>query len=213
MNEFKKRVLTSIPLLIILYLSLVFNQILLIALIFISFILIVEFNHILTNIFNKNKFRLFLSLLVSIFYTAIFSSTIWFFAINDTTNKTYLILIFTICISTDIGGYIFGKTFKGKKLTNISPNKTYSGLIGSYLLSFVSAYFLDYKIDFYMNIFIYAFLISTISQLGDLLISYLKRHANIKDTGRVLPGHGGLLDRIDGIIFAIPFGVLIMFFE
>ena len=127
----------------------------------------------------------------------------------------YFIIILLICVSTDIGGYIFGKTFKGPKLTKISPKKTYSGVIGGYLFSIIilNLYFAsnlfsnpqELKSDF----FIFILLISTISQIGDIIISYFKRLSKIKDTGKIIPGHGGLLDRIDGMIFAYPFSYLI----
>jgi len=124
------------------------------------------------------------------------------------------LMIFIICIATDIGGYIFGKTFKGPKLIKISPNKTYSGVVGGLLMSLFFAYLFNAKYDghfienqnFISNlIFIIAvFLISSISQIGDLIISYFKRASNIKDTGNLFPGHGGLLDRVDGMIFVFP---------
>ena len=124
--------------------------------------------------------------------------------------------ILLICISTDLGGYIFGKIFKGPKLTKISPKKTFSGLIGGYLLSIVilSIYFKSSFNSFQedaltFGIFIIILLISTTSQLGDITISYFKRLSKIKDTGKIIPGHGGLLDRIDGMIFAFPFSYLI----
>ena len=114
-----------------------------------------------------------------------------------------------------MGGFIFGKIFKGPKLTSISPNKTYSGVIGSYLFSLVSIYFyiiildLKYSSNFIIKIIFFTLLISTISQIGDLLISYIKRMSNLKDTGSLIPGHGGILDRIDGMIFAFPFSYII----
>ena len=122
-----------------------------------------------------------------------------------------------ICIFSDIGGYLFGKTFGGKKLTKISPNKTISGSIGSFIVSYVGFfltlfYFSDLlfiKIDFEFLFFI-PFLISLICQVGDLFISFFKRKAKIKNTGNIIPGHGGLLDRIDGIIFALPIGFIII---
>ena len=119
--------------------------------------------------------------------------------------------VFLVCISTDIGGYIFGKLFKGPKLTKISPNKTYSGMIGGYFLSLIFlSYFtgwINQKI--YVEWFIVTILISTVSQIGDITISYFKRLSKTKDTGKIIPGHGGLLDRIDGMIFAFPFFYLI----
>ena len=111
-----------------------------------------------------------------------------------------------VCISTDIGGYLFGKIFKGPKLTKISPNKTYSGMIGGYFLSLIFlSYFFNWdnnQVTIYW--FIATILLSTISQIGDIIISYFKRLSKIKNTGKIIPGHGGLLDRIDGMIFAFP---------
>ena len=128
----------------------------------------------------------------------------------------YLLFITSICVSTDIGGYVFGKIFKGPKLTKLSPKKTYSGMIGGYLLSIISSVVLT---DLYFNEklqikwFIFVVLISTISQLGDIIISYFKRLSKIKDTGKIIPGHGGLLDRVDGMIFAFPFSYLIFLID
>ena len=115
------------------------------------------------------------------------------------------------CSSTDIGGYVFGKIFKGPKLTKISPKKTYAGMFGGYFLSLISLTviisFIDY--DSTVVLFLLTILISTVSQLGDIIISYFKRLSNIKNTGKLIPGHGGLLDRIDGMIFAFPIYYLI----
>ena len=124
----------------------------------------------------------------------------------------FLFLVF-ICVSTDIGGYLFGKILKGPKLTKISPNKTYAGVFGSYILSiFLGKILINYSIlfsninlKFHVNDLILIIIISSISQIGDIFISYFKRLSNIKDTGRLIPGHGGILDRIDGLIFVFPF--------
>ncbi len=119
------------------------------------------------------------------------------------------LFVLLVCVTTDIGGFIFGKIFKGPKLTKISPNKTYSGMIGGYFLSIICSnlYVNEYAVFISTDIelLITVFLISSVSQLGDLLISYFKRLSKIKNTGKILPGHGGLLDRVDGIIFAVPF--------
>ena len=134
-------------------------------------------------------------------------------------NNNYIIFFFilSVCVSTDIGGYVFGKIFKGPKLISISPNKTYAGLIGSFILTILSIIFLfekGYFFNFETNVtyltYLLAIIISIISQIGDILISYFKRLSNIKDTGNIIPGHGGLLDRADGIIFAFPFTYLIL---
>jgi len=120
--------------------------------------------------------------------------------------------IILICISTDIGGYVFGKIFKGPKLIKISPKKTYAGMIGGYFLSLICLTIISNYIN-YTNIpiqfFILTLIISTVSQIGDIIISYFKRLSKIKDTGKIIPGHGGLLDRIDGMIFTFPVVYLI----
>ena len=131
-------------------------------------------------------------------------------------NYVYLLLVTTICVSTDIGGFLFGKIFKGPKITKISPNKTYSGMIGSFLLSVFSINFLlevkylNSTIELTQNLLIFTILVSTVSQIGDITISYFKRRSNIKDTGKIIPGHGGLLDRIDGMVFAFPFSYFLI---
>ena len=121
--------------------------------------------------------------------------------------------IILICILTDIGGYVFGKIFKGPKLTKISPKKTYAGVIGGYFFSLIFTniliryfeIFTQKHDSFGINEFILVLIISTVSQIGDIIISYFKRLSNIKDSGKLIPGHGGILDRIDGMIFAFPF--------
>ena len=127
----------------------------------------------------------------------------------------YIYFVLLICISTDIGGFVFGKIFKGPKLTSISPNKTYAGMIGSYIftLTLLTLFINFFEADFFNNEMVYLYfliiLISTISQLGDLTLSYFKRKSKIKDTGNIIPGHGGVLDRIDGMIFAFPYAFLL----
>ena len=130
-------------------------------------------------------------------------------------NILLVFFILTICISTDIGGYVVGKLLNGPKLTKISPNKTYSGMLGGYFFSIISLYFFSNffvlkNIPFYKLIMI-VIIISTVSQIGDLIISFFKRKSKIKNTGNLIPGHGGLLDRIDGMIFVFPTFYLIYF--
>ena len=134
------------------------------------------------------------------------------FMLNYPNISWNLVFVITICILTDIGGYIFGKIFKGKKLTKVSPNKTYSGMIGSFFLTLLFTTTYNYTINFvdFKIIFLISILISAISQIGDLLFSYLKRKSKVKDTGNILPGHGGILDRIDGILFALPLGLILI---
>jgi phosphatidate cytidylyltransferase len=127
-------------------------------------------------------------------------------------NFLFFWLVILISVFSDIGGFVFGKVFKGPKLTKISPNKTYSGVFGSLIFSLIIGFiYIHYNEQFltkfnlnYLNLIMIIILISIINQIGDLIISYFKRLKNIKNTGKILPGHGGLLDRIDGIIFTIP---------
>ena len=128
--------------------------------------------------------------------------------------QLFFLFISSICIFTDIGGYVVGKTIGGIKLTKISPNKTLSGSIGSFLFSIIPLIIFtrldNFQLNFDMDSLIFCLQISLVSQIGDLFLSFLKRKAKIKDTGKILPGHGGILDRADGIIFAIPFSNLLL---
>ena len=142
---------------------------------------------------------------------------------NISGEESLLIFLFVIliCISTDIGGYVAGKLFKGPKLTKISPKKTYSGMIGGYFLSIIiiNIYLINLDLlnfesrELTLRFFIIVILISSISQIGDIIISYFKRLSKVKDTGKIIPGHGGLLDRIDGMIFVFPFSYSILLLQ
>ena len=161
------------------------------------------------KIYNKKKAYAILT--ICTFYLFYFILMIWNnLYLDNNYNKIILLFIISICVFTDIGGYVFGKIFKGKKLTKISPKKTYSGMLGSYLMSLILTAVIFKKYFVLDTIIISVIIISTVSQLGDLFISYLKRKSKIKDTDKILPGHGGLLDRFDGIIFAIPFGLILL---
>ena len=216
-NELIKRIITSVFLITLLILMYFYSFILIIGLIVIASITWIEFYALISKIFFKENFRnkilRFLSKLISLIYLSIL---VYIVIIISTKNFDFKMQIFysiLISISSDVGGLIFGKIIKGKKLTKISPNKTISGSVGSFLFSitlipFFFNYFDSYQIS---TLFIITILISFISQVGDLSISFLKRKAKVKDTSDILPGHGGFLDRIDGIIFAIPFGLLLFY--
>ena len=147
------------------------------------------------------------------FMFLIFSFYSVYFIRNELDKHGLLIFVFIvlICVSTDIGGYVFGKLFKGPKLTKISPKKTYAGVFGGYFLSIILTHLLiNYSElfkdqNFGRDEFIFVLIISTVSQVGDIIVSYFKRLSKIKDTGKLIPGHGGILDRIDGMLFAFPF--------
>ncbi len=196
MNNLVKRILSSIILLPLIYYVIIKGSYITIFFTTLCFVLsCYEWN--MMNKRKINKILGFIFLAIS-FYT--------FYKITLDYFKVFFII--SICISTDIGGYVFGKIFKGPKLTKISPNKTYSGMLGGYALSLLSLiviinYFKNFDITF--QIFFLVILISSISQLGDIIVSYFKRLSKIKNTGTIIPGHGGLLDRIDGMIFVFPF--------
>ena len=216
MIELQKRLLTSLLLLMIIFFSLKNSIVLFLVFLVINYFSLIEFNNLFKNIFKKKNQLYFLSFLASVIYISIFSLIIWDFLIPfNNKNISIFILLILICISTDIGGFIFGKLVGGKKLTQISPNKTYAGVFGSFFLSIIFGhfYYIFFKayLVFEVNYLILITIISLISQIGDLIISFLKRKAKIKDTGSILPGHGGILDRIDGILFALPFGILLIF--
>jgi len=136
------------------------------------------------------------------------------YEIHRSEGPIFFLYVISICFFTDIGGYVFGKIIGGKKLSKISPNKTIAGAIGSFIFSIIPLIialnfnFLD--LEFNLTNIIFCLLISLISQIGDLFISLIKRKAEIKDTGNLLPGHGGILDRMDGIIFAVPFSYILI---
>jgi len=223
MNNLNKRIITSIILIFTLILMFFFNYILLIGLILISLISWFEFNNLILKIFKK-KIYIFMFRVFAFIYLIIFSSVFFNLSMMSDQSKFLLLYFILISIFTDMGGYVFGKFFKGKKLTKISPNKTISGAAGSFIFS-ILLYYLLVSNDFYLNIIMLALktdfenllllvtiVVSFSSQLGDLFISYIKRLAKIKDTGKILPGHGGLLDRIDGMLFAIPSGLIVINF-
>ena len=208
LNNFKKRFLTSLLLLLLFFLIFKSYIILNYCLIVLGVLSILEFLNLSRKIF-KNKLGLILLNIFFISYIFIFCFIFLMF-FNNTLLKYTLSIILFGCIASDIGGFIFGKLFKGPKLTKISPNKTYSGAIGSIVLTLITVSILFYyflKI-FNLDTIILALVVSIFCQLGDLLFSLLKRKAKIKDTGNILPGHGGVLDRLDGIYLGIPVGIL-----
>ena len=203
-KELQKRILSSIILIPVSFFFIIqgsFTFILFLCLIFLATSL--EWFKMTRN---KDSLRIFG--LFFLFFS--FFSTIY---IRQYVGLNFFLFLIIVCVFTDTGGYIFGKTFKGPKLTKISPKKTYSGLIGSFLTSlFFSLLYIKYlgqkskillETDPVFIILLILF-ISSVSQIGDLIISFFKRKAKLKDTGKILPGHGGFLDRIDGIIFVMP---------
>ncbi len=215
MKNIKERVLTSLILFFLIYLSLVNIIFLFSFLTLISFMALSEFNIIFNRIYLKKKSLKFLSNLLSLIYVSIFVTSVWIYlSLGNNISKISIFFILMICISTDIGGYIFGKIIGGKKLTKISPNKTYAGAIGSIVFSLIFGFlFLHIQNSIIISEINFIFIIlsvSILSQVGDLIISFLKRKAKIHDTGNILPGHGGILDRIDGLLLAMPLGLILI---
>ena len=206
-KEFEKRVLSSIILIPISIFFIIKGSV------FFIFFLSVLFLATSYEWLKMNKKNDLLKFFGIIFLFLSFYTTL---EIRENYDLNVFLLIITICIFTDIGGYLFGNIFKGPKLTRISPKKTYSGVFGGFLLSLISGlifsnYFTVEQKIFNKDLFFLLIIlfISMISQIGDLIISYFKRKAKLKDSGKIIPGHGGLLDRIDGMIFVFPICYLI----
>ena len=213
MTNLQKRILTS---LVILPLSIFF---IIKGGYFLKLFLLVIFlvaNYELFSVFNKKATILFLDVVLIL---SLFS----IYYLSDKVESFYLLLwVIILCICSDVGGYIFGKIFKWRKLTSISPNKTLSGALGSLMFSLLSVFiadaFLPYILDipldsFSINLFeakflFLAIIFSLMAQSGDLAISYFKRLEKIKDTGKILPGHGGIFDRIDGLMFVLIINII-----
>ena len=216
--ELQKRLITSCFLLSLLILMFFYTFILIISLILIALISWIEFYGLISKIFNKdntkNKIFRFLYKGISLIYLSILVYYILISRSSNTVSEIFIIYSILISVLSDIGGLIIGRIFKGKKLSKISPKKTISGSISSFMfsLSLIPFYIKSIpEISLLLMIFI-TIVISLSSQIGDLFISYLKRKAKVKNTSNLLPGHGGVLDRIDGIIFSIPIGFSILFF-
>ena len=215
-KELKKRIFTSIILLSLLTVMYFYSFIMIGTILIITTIIWIEFYALISKIIKGNRYQdhffRYISKLASLFYLSIFVYFIFIIESDYTDLKIYLLYSVLVAILSDIGGLVFGKTFKGKKLTKISPNKTVLGSVGSFVLSMVLIPIFYNKLITYdlLSLIMLTIIISLISQIGDLFISLLKRKAKVKDTSDLLPGHGGLLDRLDGIIFAAPSGVLLL---
>jgi len=217
-TELKKRIITSIGLISLLTTMYLYSFIMIGALLIVAIIIWIEFYALISKIIRGNKFQdiffRFIFKLTSLFYLSTLVGFILVIESHYIDLKIYLLYSVLVAILSDIGGLVFGKIFKGKKLTKISPNKTISGSIGSIVLSMVLIPIFYNELIIYdlFTLIILTIVISLISQIGDLFISFLKRKAKVKDTSDLLPGHGGLLDRTDGIIFAVPLGIFLLNF-
>ena len=214
-NQLTKRIFTSVFLLLLLLSMYMYSFIMIGSLIIIAMIIWIEFYALISKIVSKNKFKdrflRFCLKSLSLLYLSLLVFLILAIESHYLDLKIYLIYSVVAVVLSDIGGLVFGKIFKGKKLTKISPNKTISGSLGSFLFSLILIIFFYEHLNEHnlLILILITILISLSTQLGDLFISYLKRKAKVKDTSNILPGHGGFLDRVDGIIFAIPVGIFL----
>ncbi len=212
--ELKKRIVTSIILFIsTIFCILIHKLVFVFVLIVTMFICFNEWSNINYKYFKQKQqsnWKYFFIQFFGLVYLFIFLGTSIALKGNNFESTIFFIIILCICIFSDVGGYVFGKVIGGKKLTKISPNKTISGSLGSFIFSILLVFLFNLQnyvavsFDVSPKNILFCLIISSICQLGDLLISYFKRLNKVKNTGTVLPGHGGLLDRIDGLIFAIP---------
>ena len=214
-SNIKKRILTSILLISLLIGMFFYSYIMIISLIVIAIVSWIEFYALISKILKKNilkdRFFRFIYKTLSLLYLSGLVYLIFAIESDYSNLKIYLLYSVLVAILSDIGGFVCGKIFKGKKLTKISPNKTVSGSFGSFFFSLLLIPFFYKGLinQTLLNFLLITIIISLTSQLGDLFISSLKRKAKVKDTSDLLPGHGGFLDRIDGIIFAIPLGIFL----
>jgi phosphatidate cytidylyltransferase len=199
MSNFKKRFIISLlafPLIyILLYQKLIFNSLIVIIFLFCLYEWV--------KIFKKKNIIFFLGLLILFIFLI---SLIRIYNLED--NNLKFLWLILIAWLTDIGGYIFGKLLGGPKLIKISPNKTWSGAFGSIILSQFAFFIFFLNANYEINIYIIfsQLALSVIGQIGDILMSYIKRKNKKKDTSNFIPGHGGFLDRVDGLIWIIIFG-------
>ena len=220
-----KRLLTSIVLLtLLIFINFSHKYIFIISILIMGLIICLEANKLFlkfsNNMYSKNNSLIdklnikYITLNIITFFYIFFVFCNLSYEIYSFEGPIFFLYVISVCFFTDIGGYVFGKIIGGKKLSKISPNKTIAGTVGSFIFSIIpfiivlNFNYIDLKLNLTNTLF--CLLISLISQLGDLFISLIKRKAKIKDTGNLLPGHGGVLDRVDGIIFAVPFSYFLL---
>ena len=213
-KNFLKRTITSLVLISILFSMFVSPMMMIIAIIIISSLSFYEFNRLFFKIFKSIFLKVLSSGLILLYLLSLVFIIFYIESVNILypNYKLFFLYSVTISIASDLGGYFFGKILKGNKLTKISPNKTVSGAIGAFIFSILIIPIFYTNLNFISTnlLFVATIFISLVSQLGDLFISFLKRLAKVKDTGNILPGHGGILDRVDGILFAAPVGLLLL---
>ena len=212
-KNFLKRIFTSFVLISILFSMFVSSMMMILIIIIISALSFYEFNRLFVRILDNIFLKILSSGLILLYLFSFAFIIFWIESVKFENPDYKLFFFYSIIVSilSDIGGYIIGNIFKGKKLTKISPNKTISGAIGALIFSILIIPIFYKYLDIDINLLFWVtIIISIISQLGDLFISFLKRLAKVKDTGNILPGHGGVLDRVDGILFAAPVGLFLL---
>ena len=213
-KNFLKRAITSLVLISILFSMFISPMMMIISIIIISSLSFYEFNRLFFKIFKSIFLKVLSSGLILLYLLSLVFIIFYIESVNILypNYKLFFLYSVTISIASDLGGYFFGKLLKGNKLTKISPNKTVSGVIGAFIFSILIIPIFYTNLNFISTnlLFVATIFISLVSQLGDLFISFLKRQAKVKDTGNILPGHGGILDRVDGILFAAPVGLLLL---
>jgi len=212
-KNFLKRIITSFVLISILFSMFVSSMMMILIIIIISALSFYEFNRLFVRILDNIFLKILSSGLILLYLFSFAFIIFWIESVKFENPDYKLFFFYSIIVSilSDIGGYIIGNIFKGKKLTKISPNKTISGAIGALIFSILIIPIFYKYLDIDINLLFWVtIIISIISQLGDLFISFLKRLAKVKDTGNILPGHGGVLDRVDGILFAAPVGLFLL---
>ena len=207
-TNLRKRLLTSLLLFFLFFLIFNFNFLLIYSLIVLGVLSLIEFYNAINKIIKSKFFIISINFIFSI-YVTVFCYLFLYFSYNAQL-KLILFIILLGCVFSDIGGYTFGKIFGGPKLTKISPNKTVIGSIGSLFTSILIIFVLTFIFFgvYSFNILFVGLVTSIACQMGDLFFSYLKRKAKFKDFGKYLPGHGGVLDRLDGIFLGVPLGLL-----
>ena len=207
-TNLRKRLLTSLLLFFLFFLIFNFNFLLIYSLIVLGVLSLIEFYNAINRIIKSKLLIISINFIFSI-YVTVFCYLFLYFSYNAQL-KLILFIILLGCVFSDIGGYTFGKIFGGPKLTKISPNKTVIGSIGSLFTSILIIFVLTFIFFgvYSFNILFVGLVTSIACQMGDLFFSYLKRKAKFKDFGKYLPGHGGVLDRLDGIFLGVPFGLL-----
>jgi len=214
--ELHKRILTSIILLPIIIFATLYSYISFVLLLFIILSLSIY------EWFNLNIKKYSVTTVIGYFFIIISFAFAFLLRGENLENHIIFLWVLFVCFFSDIGGYLFGKIIGGKKITKISPNKTYSGMAGSFIFSLLPIYIFNLVLFNFLNIDLFflslknifiSLLISAFCQFGDITMSYFKRKNKIKDTGNILPGHGGILDRIDGLLFVFVVVGILNFFR